>query len=144
MWILPNGRSLLQISWDDRLCSTHSSGFSPPRFLTFRRPCIRVERRRRPRSWPWSVTRNDYECSVNKRFLLLDELVDVVVAEILSIDEMYIHMYYYLHSTYKDPSINDVPIFFPWRGQKFKNNLWLWGVKWDTEVESFLRLLSKW
>ena len=27
---------------------------------------------------------------MNKRFLLLDELVDVVVAEILSIDEMYI------------------------------------------------------
>ena len=66
----------------------HPTGLSPPRFLTFRRPCIRVERRRRPRSWPWSVTRNDYECSVNKRFLLLDELVDVVVAEILSIDEI--------------------------------------------------------
>ena len=50
---------------------------------------------------------------MNKRFLLLDELVDVVVAEILSIDEMYIlTMYYYLHSTYKGPSINDVPIFF--------------------------------
>ena len=49
---------------------------------------------------------------MNKRFLLLDELVDVVVAEILSIDEMYILMYYYLHSTYKGPSINDVPIFF--------------------------------
>ena len=45
---------------------------------------------------------------MNKRFLLLDELVDVVVAEILSIDEMY----YFLHSTYKGPSINDVPMFF--------------------------------
>ena len=120
------------------------TGLPPPSFLTFRRPCIRVERRRRPRSWPWSVTRNDYECSVNKRFLLLDELVDVVVAEILSIDEMYIvcTTTYTVHR-YKGSSINDVPIF-SWRGQKFRNDLWLWGVKWDTEVELFLRWLSKW